>query len=117
MKNTFRFEDLEIWKESMEICQEVYAALKECRDFGFRDQIQRASVSVPSNIAEGYERKSKKETSHFLYIAKASCGELRTQLYLAISFGYIANEKGSTLIERCIALSIKIYNYTQSLNK
>jgi four helix bundle protein len=117
MEKMLRFEDLEIWKESMRICKEVYAHLKECRDFGFRDQIQRASVSVPSNIAEGHERKSVKETTQFLYIAKGSCGELRTQLYLAVSLEHIAKEAGMKLIEQCAMLSIKIYKYIQSINK
>jgi four helix bundle protein len=117
MKKTLRFEDLDIWKESMRICTAVYGTLKTCKDTGFKDQIQRASVSVPSNIAEGHERKSVKEYTQFLYIAKGSCGELRTQLYLAISLGYITKETGMKLITQCTALSIKIYNYIQSINK
>jgi four helix bundle protein len=117
MNKTLRFEDLEIWKESMRICTVVYAAMKTCKDFGFKDQIQRASVSVPSNIAEGHERKSVKECTQFLYIAKGSCGELRTQLYLAVSLKYIAKETGLKLIEQCTTLSVRIYNYIQSINK
>jgi four helix bundle protein len=117
MKKSLRFEDLEIWQESMRICKEVYAAFKECEDFGLKDQLQRASVSVPSNIAEGYERKSKKETIHFLYIAKGSCGELRTQLYLAVSLKYIDKEQGLTLVNRCASLNVKIYNYIQTVDK
>jgi four helix bundle protein len=117
MKKMFRFEDLEVWKESMRICTAVYSAMKPCKDFGFKDQIQRAAVSVPSNIAEGYERKGTKESTQFLYIAKGSCGELRTQLYLAISLGYITKETGMMLIEQCVALSVKIYHYIQSINK
>ncbi|MDR2358258.1 MAG: four helix bundle protein [Prevotellaceae bacterium] len=117
MKKTLRFEDLEIWKESMRVCTAVYDALKTCKDFGFKDQIQRASVSVPSNIAEGHERKSIKEYTQFLYIAKGSCGELRTQLYLSASLEYITKETGLKLIEQYLALSVKIYNYIQSINK
>ncbi|MDR3095253.1 MAG: four helix bundle protein, partial [Bacteroidales bacterium] len=55
------FEDLEMWKESMRLCVGLYGAVKECKDYGFKDQIQRASMSVPSNIAEGFERQSNKE--------------------------------------------------------
>ena len=117
MKKMLRFEDLEIWKESMRICTAVYSAMKPCKDFGFKDQIQRAAVSVPSNIAEGYERKGTKERTQFLYIAEGSCGELRTQLYLAISLEYITKEAGLSLIEQCVALSVKIYHYIQSINK
>jgi four helix bundle protein len=101
----------------MEICKEVYVLLKDCKDYGFKDQIQRASVSIPSNIAEGYERNSVKEKQHFMNIAKSSCGELRTQLYLAIFFEYIDSEKGNNLINRTTKLSIMIYNYIQSLIK
>ena len=83
MGNYKRFEDLEIWKEGMEICKDVYVRLKDCKDYGLKDQMQRAAVSIPSNIAEGYERNSVKEKQQFMFIAKASCGELRTQLYLS----------------------------------
>jgi four helix bundle protein len=112
-----RFEDLEIWKESMDICKDIYALLRDCKDYGLKDQMQRASVSVPSNIAEGYERNGVKEMQHFMYVAKASCGELRTQLYLAIMLKYIDSEKGNILIERVAKLSVMIYNYIQFLNK
>ena len=112
-----RFEDLEVWKEGMEICKDVYVLLKDCKDYGLKDQMQRAAVSIPSNIAEGYERNSVKEKQQFMFIAKASCGELRTQLYLADYLQYIHSEKGNTLINRIAKLSIMIYNYTQFLNK
>ena len=105
------FEDLEIWKEGMRLCSEIYQLLRDCNDYGFRDQIRRSSVSIPSNISEGYERKSNKEFVHFLYIAKGSCGEMRTQLYLAIDFGYITTEKGKELIERSKRLSAMLTNY------
>ncbi len=67
----------------MQLCVDVYALLKDCRDYSFRDQIQRSAVPVPSNIAEGFERQTDKEFVQFLFIAKGSCAELRTQLYLA----------------------------------
>ena len=110
-----RFEDLEVWQDSMKLCKKIYAAFKNCKDYTLKDQICRASLSIPSNIAEGYERKGSKETVQFLYIAKGSCGELRTQLYLAIDFGYIEQQNGNQLIEEAINLSIKIYRYAQSL--
>lgn len=94
------FEDLNIWKDSMRISVEIYQLFKECKDYAFKDQIQRSSVSVPSNIAEGFERQTDKEFAQFLFIAKGSNGELRTQLYLAIEFGYINKQKGMDLIEK-----------------
>jgi len=87
---------------------EIYGALKDCKDFAFRDQIQRSAVSVPSNIAEGFERQTDKEFVQFLYIAKGSCGELRTQIYLALKLSYIEKTAGKKLIEQTKQVSSKI---------
>ncbi len=94
----------------MELCIDVYKSLKECRDFGFRDQIQRAVVSVPSNIAEGFERQTDKEFVQYLFIAKGSCGEVRTQLYLAAELGYIEKPQVEGLISKARKLSSMIQN-------
>lgn len=102
------FEDLLIWKESMKMCIEIYRLFKESRDFGFKDQVQRTSVSVPSNIAEGFERQSSKEFIQYLYIAKASNGELRTQLLLAIELNIIEEKTGLNLVERAKKISAMI---------
>jgi len=104
-KNYQSFEDLFIWKEAMRFSLEVYQLFRDSKDFGFRDQIQRASVSVPSNIAEGFERQTDKEFVQFLFIAKGSNGELRTQLYLAIELKYIEKKTGIEMIERAKKLS------------
>ncbi|WP_221394023.1 four helix bundle protein [Dyadobacter sp. NIV53] len=104
------FEDLMIWKESMRFSVEIYQLFKDSRDFGFIDQIQRASVSVPSNIAEGFERQTDKEFVQFLFIAKGSNGELRTQLYLAIELKYIDKKIGIEMIERARKISSMIQN-------
>ena len=93
-----RFEDLEVWKKSVRLSIQIYKALNSCKDYGFRDQIQRAAVSIPSNIAEGYERNTNKEYIQFLHIAKGSCGELRTQLYIAGEGGIISKEKSQEFI-------------------
>src|SRR3989338_10180221 len=84
-----RFEDLVMFKKARDLTKEVYKALSSCRDGGFRDQIQRASVSVLSNIAEGFESGTKQEFLNYLYIAKASAGEVRAQTYAASDIGYI----------------------------
>ncbi|MDR0694022.1 MAG: four helix bundle protein [Prevotellaceae bacterium] len=102
------FEDLEIWKAGMQLVCDVYEAFKKCNDFGLKDQMQRAAVSIPSNISEGFERSSDKEFIRFLYIAKASCGELRTQLYIAVKLNYIEKLKGDALITRLRTLSSQI---------
>lgn len=94
----------------MELCIDVYKSLKECRDFGFKDQIQRAIVSVPSNIAEGFERQTDKEFVQYLFIAKGSCGEVRTQLYLASELGYIEKLQVEELISKARKLASMIQN-------
>ncbi|NLE06773.1 MAG: four helix bundle protein, partial [Crenarchaeota archaeon] len=89
-----RFEDLDVWQKSRELTRQVYAASGSgefSRDFGLKDQMRRASVSIMSNIAEGFERGSNKEFIQFLYIAKGSAGELRAQLCVASDQGYIAH--------------------------
>ena len=104
-----RFEDLDIWKESMRLSIQIYSILKECKDFGLKDQMQRAAVSIPSNIAEGFERQTNKEFIQFLYIAKGSCAELRTQLYIASSLHYITKEVSTNLIEITSTISKMIF--------
>ena len=88
--------------------------MNNCKDYGFKDQIQRASVSVPSNISEGFERQTNKEFIQFLYIAKGSCGEVRTQVYLAKEFGYVNQDDYKMLIENCKLLSSKIQSFINS---
>ena len=104
------FEDLEVWKNAMQLVVAIYAEFKENKDYGFKDQIQRAAVSVPSNIAEGYERQTNKEFIQFLYIAKGSSGELQTQLYIAQKLNYITKDKAKELIDKSKKISSMIYN-------
>lgn len=84
-----RFEDVIAWQKSRELTKLVYKTFGGLKDYSFKDQIQRAVISIGNNIAEGFERKSNKELSHFLYIAKGSCGEVRSMLYTALDLGYI----------------------------
>jgi four helix bundle protein len=93
------FEKLDVWKRSSRLCVTLYQQLKDSKDWGFRDQTTRSALSVPSNIAEGYERNSRKEYVQFLRIAKGSCGELRAQLYIGREAGLLDNSLASTLIE------------------
>ena len=74
------FESLEVWKRASRLAVRLYQALTNCRDYGLKDQMTRAAVSIPSNIAEGYERGTNKEFLRYLNIAKGSASELRTQL-------------------------------------
>lgn len=87
------FEEMEVWQSSIELCTEVYQITKNelfNKDFGLKDQIRRSSVSISSNIAEGSERESVKSFLHFLYIARGSCAELKTQLLIAKNLDYIS---------------------------
>lgn len=83
------FEDIIAWKKAQELSLFVYREFNACKDCAFKDQIQRAAVSVMNNIAEGYERMGNKEFKKFLFIAKGSCGEVRSMLSLAIELKYI----------------------------
>jgi len=78
-----RFEDIIAWQKAKVMSVMIYGLFEQCKDYGFKDQIQRASVSVMNNIAEGFERKTNNEFKQFLYIAKGSCGEVRSMLYLS----------------------------------
>ncbi|MBN8823348.1 MULTISPECIES: four helix bundle protein [unclassified Spirosoma] len=100
-----QFEDLIVWKEGLRLAIDVYKSLAECKDFSLRDQMRRCSVSVPSNIAEGFERNSNKEFIRFLRISKGSSGELRTQLYIAIGVGLLDEESGKELINQSRLIS------------
>lgn len=112
-----KFEDLEVWRISMNLSVLIYRTLKSCKDYSFRDQIQRSSVSIPSNIAEGFGRKTNKEYLYFLYISQGSCMELRTQLYLAKEVGIIPDDNSDRLIEMTRKVSAMIYRLIQSRNK
>jgi len=79
----YSYEDLDVWKRSVDVAVGLYALLAKCRDYGIRDQMLRSAVSIPSNVAEGAERDSKKDFVRFLRISKGSAAELRTQLHIA----------------------------------
>jgi four helix bundle protein len=93
-----QFEDIIAWQKARILTLKIYSSFKDSKDFGFRDQICRASVSIMNNIAEGFERKSDAEFKHFLFIAKGSCGEVRSMLYLAVELKYINQEENLLLL-------------------
>jgi four helix bundle protein len=110
-----RFEELAVWKRSARLSAELYKSLRDLKDFGFRDQITRAGLSIPSNIAEGYERESAKETTNFLNYAKGSAGELRTQLYIGMDIGYIERESGMAWIKEAEEISRMLHALIKSI--
>ncbi len=92
MEKAKHFEDLWIWQQARSLVKEIYEDLSKgpgSRDYGFRDQIQKAGISIMNNIAEGFERKSDVEFARFLDIAKGSCGEVRSMYYAAEDLGYV----------------------------
>jgi len=102
------FEDLEMWQDTRLFCNKIYIHVKDIKDYSFKDQIQRSSVSIMNNIAEGFERSSDADFCKFLVIAKSSAGEVRSMLYLAGNFSYITIGKRDELIQDCKKIAIKI---------
>lgn len=111
------FEDLEVWKRSKALAVEICLALRNCRDFGFRDQITRSAISVPSNISEGAERPGKAEFRQFLGYAKGSAGELRTQIIIGGDLGYFAAEQTRSMVSECSALSRMLWGLIRSMDE
>ena len=111
------FEDLRIWQDALEIATELYIEFKDSRDFSFRDQLIRASLSVPLNIAEGFERNNEKEYNNFLRYAKGSAGELRTQLLFTQKVGLLEKEKALLYVSRIITLSKQIQSLMNSISQ
>jgi four helix bundle protein len=114
------FEDLEVWKEGRRLTQRIYQLTKNenfSKDFALRDQIRRADVSIMSNIAEGFERGGNQEFVQFLYVAKASCGEVRSQVYVALDQSYVASTEIDELTNSFKQLSSMISNFITYLRK
>ncbi len=88
-----KFEDIFAWQKGKELTLDIYKQFNDCKDFGFKSQIQRAVISIINNIAEGFERKGDKEFKHFLFIAKGSCAEVRSMLYIALDLNYITKSQ------------------------
>ena len=100
-----QFEDLEVWKRAARLSCEIYEELADLKAYGFKDQITRSGLSIPSNIAEGFERESQKETINFLSYANGSCGELRCQTYIGIDIGYIPKRIGKKWLKETTEIS------------
>ena len=118
MATVKQFEDLHVWQDTRQLVSAVYSVSKARafnQDFGLRDQIRRAAVSVMSNIAEGFERGTRKEFVQFLNIAKGSNGEVRSQLCVALDQKYIAEAEFNSLQASSVALSKKLAAFIRYL--
>ncbi|BAY79208.1 S23 ribosomal protein (plasmid) [Nostoc linckia NIES-25] len=114
------FEDLKVWQKGIDLVKQIYLRTKEgelSKDFGLRDQLRRASVSIPTNIAEGFERYSRKEYLNFLNIAKGSAGEVRSLLRVALEVGYLDQPTYTQLSNQAMELSRMLSNQIQSINQ
>jgi four helix bundle protein len=115
-----RFEDLTSWQKARELNRLIYKATRNgafAKDFGLRDQIRRASVSVMSNIAEGFERGGDKEFIQFLSNAKGSCGEVRCQLYAALDEEYLNETEFEELYEQSMEISRLVSGFMAYLRR
>ncbi len=114
------FEEIEVWQKARELNKLIYSITAKSnfsKDFDLVRQIRRASVSVSSNIAEGFERQSNKEFVRFLYIAKGSVGEVRSQTYLALDIGYIDETDFNNIKKSVLEISRMLSGLIKYLNK
>lgn len=111
-----KIEDLRIWMDAREIVSDIYKLMANNHDYGFKDQIQRASVSVMNNIAEGFEYNSDTVFVRYLNIAKGSCSEVRSMLYLCEDLGYCTKDERIRLQTKLLSVSSGIYKMIQYLS-
>ncbi len=113
-----RVEEIEVWQRGCRLAVELYRATeggKFDKDWSMRDQIHRAAVSIPANIAEGYERESNTEFNRFIMISRGSCGELRTHLYIAEAIGYLDKSITRPFVQECLEISSMITGLSKKL--
>jgi four helix bundle protein len=109
------FEDLEVWQRGCRLAVSVFEAFASCKNFTMKDQVQRAALSIPSNISEGSERGSLKDFAHFLNISKGSCGEVRTQLYISRKLKFISKANFDKLVAESREISAMMEGLRRSL--
>ena len=111
------FEDLEVWQRGCRLAVEIYRAFEACKKRSLKDQIERAGLSIPSNIAEGAERGTAKDFAHFLTFSKGSCGEVRTQLYIARKLGGLEKADFDKLVSETKEISAMLQGLRRSVLK
>lgn len=112
-----RFEDMDVWKSSSSLSVDIYRQLIDLKDYAFKDQIIRSSLSIPSNIAEGFGRETDRDKRNFLNYARGSCAELRTQVYIGIKIGYIKKPLGFRWIDDTNQISAMLTALMKYLNQ
>jgi four helix bundle protein len=114
------FQRLRVWQLARENAVSIYrlsANIKISKDFGYRDQIQRSAISIPSNIAEGDELSTNKQSVHFFYIAKGSTAELMTQIIIGHEIGYLNKEEADLILNNCRLISTMLMKLIQARSK
>ncbi len=111
-----KFEDIIGWQKAQDFAVEIYAVFKELKDYGFKDQICRAVVSISNNIAEGFDRRTDADFARFVYMSIGSCSEVKSMLYLSNRLEYLNNEKTNKLIEQANEISKILRGLIKSLN-
>lgn len=110
-----KFEDIIAWQKANNIAIKIYKLFSNSKDYGFKDQIQRAGVSVSNNIAEGFERMGDKEFKKFLYIAKGSCAEVRSMLYIGLELNYLTKNEFNDLYYLSVEISKLLSGFIKTL--
>ena len=110
------FENLEVWKRSAQLSAELYVYFKDLTDFGFKDQITRSGLSVPSNIAEGMARSSQQERKRFINIAQGSIAELKTQIWIGMKIEYIEKDKGKYFVNEASEIAAMLGGLHRTLS-
>ena len=114
------YKELKVWQKSMELVKQIYLLVKllpKEETYALSDQMRRAAVSIPSNIAEGYERQTDKELLHFLSVARGSCAELETQILIAMDLGYFDKENAEKSTELCSQVRKMLNSFIAIVNK
>lgn len=111
-----KFEDLMVWRKSVDLTINIYSSMKLINDFGLKNQIQRASLSISNNIAEGFERGSDRDFKRFLYIAQGSCSEVKSMLFVAIRLNYLKKESFIILNRQVTEIGKMLYGLSNSLS-
>lgn len=110
------FEDLFVWQKAIVHSIEIYKRFQSVTDFGFKNQIQRASISISNNIAEGFERGSDRDFRRFLFIAQGSCSEVKSMIYIALKLNYISKDEFSTIYGQLNEIGKMLFGLMKTLN-
>ena len=110
------FEDLIVWRKSISHTVELYKRFQAINDFGFKNQIQRASISISNNIAEGFERGSDRDFRRFLFIAQGSCSEVKSMIFIAVKLNYISKDEFDIIYAQLTEIGRMLFGLMKTLN-